>query len=109
ILGTRYTMDGPVYRERLNAAGIEAVIPEPDDFALVDRIIWDELVDGIFSEASRAQYNRVIARLADRGCDAGALVCTAIPRLVRADDCPLPTLDSTRLLARAAVMHAIRG
>jgi aspartate racemase len=109
ILGTRYTMSGPVYREALGAVGIEAVTPEPDDFAVVDRVIWSELVDGIVSEASRAEYNRVISRLAARGCDAVALVCTEIPLLVRADDCPLPALDSTRLLAKAALAHAIRG
>ena len=108
ILGTRYTMSGPVYPEALGAVGIDPVIPEPEDFALVDRVIWTELVDGIFTEASRAAYNGVIARLGDRGCDAVALVCTEIPLLVRADGCPLPVLDSTRLLARAALEHALR-
>ena len=107
VLGTRFTMGGPVYPEALGERGIEAVIPEGDDFKLVDRVIWDELVNGVFSEASRLAYNRVIARLKERGCDAAALVCTEIPLLVRADDCPLPTLDSTRLLARAALLHAM--
>jgi aspartate racemase len=107
VLGTRYTMSGPVYRDALGALGIEVRVPEPPDFEAVDRIIWSELVDGIFEESSRRTYNQVIARLADRGCDAVALACTEIPLLVRADDCPLPTLDSTRLLARAAVVAAL--
>jgi aspartate racemase len=107
ILGTRYTMGGPVYVKALGALGMEAVVPEAADFERVDRIIFDELVNGVFSDASRAFYNDVIARLAARGCDAAALVCTEIPLLVREDEAPLPTLDSTRLLARAALRKAL--
>lgn len=109
VLGTRFTMGGgaPVYRPALAAAGIEAVVPEAADFETVDRIIFDELVDGVFTDESREAYNRVIARLADRGCDAVALACTEIPLLVRPEESPLPTLDSTRLLARAALSEAL--
>jgi aspartate racemase len=108
ILGTRFTMAGPVYSESLGAFGIDAVVPEAADFETVDRIIFEELVDGVFTDASRQAYNRVIARLGERGCDAVALACTEIPLLVRADESPLPTLDSTRLLARAAVIEALK-
>jgi aspartate racemase len=108
VLGTRYTMAGPVYSDSLGRLGIEAVVPEAADFETVDRTIWAELVDGVFSDASRQAYNRVIARLGERGCDAVALACTEIPLLVRPDESPLPTLDSTRLLARAAVVEALR-
>jgi aspartate racemase len=108
VLGTRYTMAGPVYSDSLGRLGIETVVPEAADFETVDRIIWAELVDGIFSDASRQAYNRVIARLGERGCDAVALACTEIPLLVRPDESPLPTLDSTRLIARAAVVEALR-
>ena len=107
ILGTRYTMAGPVYREALGELGIEAVAPEAGDFETIDRVIWDELVDGVFSEASRQAYNAVITRLGERGCDAVALACTEIPLLVRPDESPLPTLDSTRLLAAAALRRAL--
>jgi aspartate racemase len=107
ILGTRFTMAGPVYSESLGALGVDTVVPEAADFETVDRIIFTELVDGVFTDASRQAYNRVIARLAARGCDAVALACTEIPLLVRTDESPLPTLDSTRLLARAAVMEAL--
>jgi aspartate racemase len=108
VLGTRYTMAGPVYSKFLGALGIDAVVPDAADFETVDRIIFAELVDGIFTDASRQAYNRVIARLAERGCDAVALACTEIRLLVRAEESPLPTLDSTRLLARAAVMEALK-
>ena len=108
VLGTRYTMAGPVYSEWLGRIGIETVVPEAADAKTVDRIIFAELVDGVFTDESRQVYNRVIARLAERGCDAVALACTEIPLLVRTDESPLPTLDSTRLLARAAVMEALR-
>lgn len=108
ILGTRYTMGGPVYGAALGRLGIEAVVPEAGDFEMVDRVIFAELVDGVFTDASRAAYYDAIARLRDRGCDAVALACTEIPLLVRPEESPLPTLDSTRLLARAALMEALR-
>jgi aspartate racemase len=107
VLGTRYTMDGPVYPAALAARGIAAEVPGPDDRALLDKIIFDELVNGVFTAGSRAEYVRVIRQLAGRGCDAVALVCTEIPLLVTPEDSPLPTLDSTRLLARAAFGVAV--
>jgi aspartate racemase len=107
VLGTRFTMNGPVYRESLSSLGIETMVPEADDFETVDRIIFSELVDGIFTDASRLAYNAVIARLQKRGCDAVALACTEIPLLVRPEESPLPTLDSTRLLAAAALREAL--
>lgn len=107
VLGTRYTMSGPVYSDALGELGIETVVPEAADFEMVDRVIFAELVDGVFGDASRREYYRVIAGLRERGCDAVAIACTEIPLLVRPDESPLPTLDSTRLLARAAVREAI--
>lgn len=102
VLGTRYLMDGPVYRRALSARGIAAEVPEPADRELVNKIIFDELVNGVFDDGSRREYVRIISSLAERGCDAVALVCTEIPLLITAEDSPLPVLDSTRLLARAA-------
>ncbi|GAA2161622.1 aspartate/glutamate racemase family protein [Actinomadura napierensis] len=102
VLGTRYTMDGPVYPRELAAHGIEAVVPDAADRARVHEIIFAELVNGVVTEESRREYVRIIERLAGRGCDAVALVCTEIPLLVTPEVSPLPTLDSTRLLARAA-------
>ncbi|MBB4934869.1 aspartate racemase [Lipingzhangella halophila] len=103
VLGTRYTMDGPIYPRALAARGISAEVPEAEDRDLVNGIIFTELVNGTFTEESRRACAGVIERLAARGCDAVALVCTEIPPLVTPEVSPLPTLDSTRLLARVAL------
>ena len=109
ILGTRYTMEGPVYPEKLGARGLEHRAPRPAEIERLNRIIFDELVNGRFTEESLAAFQAVIRRLGrDEGCDAVVLGCTEIPLLVPPELSPLPTLDSTRLLARAAVDHAIR-
>jgi aspartate racemase len=102
VLGTRYLMDGPLYPRALASLGIAAELPEASDRDLVHRIIFEELVNGVFSARARGEFVRIIGRLAGRGCDAVALVCTEIPLLVTPEVSPLPTLDSTRLLARAA-------
>ncbi len=107
VLGTRFTMEGPIYRQALGELGIEAVVPAADDAATVDRIIFDELVDGVFTNDSREAYHDVIVRLAAQGCDAVALACTEIPLLVRPEDSPLPVLDSTHILATAALREAM--
>ncbi|WP_129790640.1 aspartate/glutamate racemase family protein [Sphingosinicella sp. CPCC 101087] len=107
ILGTDWTMSGPVYPGALGRRGVAWEIPEAAERATIHAIIFDELCLGIFTDESRAAYVRIIEKLAARGCDAVALVCTEIPLLVAPEDSPLPTLDSTRLLARAAVEVAI--
>jgi aspartate racemase len=109
ITGTKYLMTGPVYPKKLGACGISFEIPEKDDREKIDGIIFSELVNGIYTEESRLTLNAVMEKLKERGCDAVVLGCTEIPLLVHPDDCPLPTLDSTRLLARAALKEAIRG
>jgi aspartate racemase len=81
--------------------------PTLTDQKMIDDVIFHELVHGVFLERSRLAYNEVIARLKQTGCDCVILGCTEIPLLVDPEDCPLPTLDSTRLLAKAAVLHAI--
>ncbi|MBW2606409.1 MAG: aspartate/glutamate racemase family protein, partial [Deltaproteobacteria bacterium] len=78
-----------------------------NDREQIDKIIFNELVNSIFTEKSRLYFNEVIQKLKKRGCDAAILGCTEIPLIVNPDDCPLPTLDSTRLLARAALRIAI--
>ena len=101
------TMEGPIYPRVLAARGIGAETPGRDDRLMLNTIIFDELVNGQFTPASRGEYVRVIEDLAARGCDAVALVCTEIPLLVTPSDSPLPILDSTRLLARAAFEVAV--
>jgi amino-acid racemase len=107
VLGTGFTMDGPLYPEAFAARGLAAELPDAGDRETVHRIIFDELVHGVFTDESREQYVRIIRRLAECGCDAVALVCTEIPLLVTPDASPLPTLDSTHLLARAALDVAV--
>jgi aspartate racemase len=107
ILGTKYLTDSDVYPEALKEFKIEREIPDEEDREKINDIIFKELVNGIFSEASRLYFNEVTEKLKARGCDAVVLGCTEIPLIVRPDDCPLPTLDSTRLLARAALKRAL--
>ena len=107
VVGTRYLMDGPVYPTAFAGRGIAADVPDAGERYIINRIIFDELVNGVFTASSLQEYVRIIERLAARGCDAVALVCTEIPLLVTPDASPLPTLDSTRLLARAAFDVAV--
>ena len=107
ILGTRYLMEGPVYPEALKPHGVSTRIPAQEDRERINSITFGELVRGVFPEASRLYLNGVIQKLEDEGCDAVVLGCTELPLIVRPDDAPLPTLDSTRLLARAALFEAI--
>lgn len=108
ILGTRYLMEGPVYPEVLDRRNIAYRIPEPDEREKIHTIIFKELVKGIFLDSSREVFHRIMMRMRDEeGCDAAVLGCTEIPLLVREEYAPLPVLDSTRLLARAALRAAL--
>ena len=109
VLGTKYLMEGPVYREALKTAGIEFRVPSAEQRLRINQVIFDELVNGQFLPRSLAYYVEVIRAMKDEGCDAVVLGCTEIPLLVTPEASPLPTLDSTRLLARAAVKKAVEG
>jgi aspartate racemase len=107
LLGTRWTMEGPAYPAAFARSQVELRTPGAADRALLNDIIFDELTQGQFTDASRAQFVRVIEALKREGCDAVALSCTEIPLLIAPDASPLPTLDSTRLLAQQAVAVAL--
>jgi len=107
ILGTKYFTESDVYPEALAGFKIQSEIPDQVDREKINEIIFKELVNGIFLETSRLYFNEVAEKLKSRGCDAVVLGCTEIPLIVRPDDAPLPTLDSTRLLARAALKKAL--
>ena len=107
ILGTKWTMTGPVYPGALGRRGIGWAVPDGTHGKIVDDIIFDELCLGVFTDESRAAYVRIIEKLEVDGCDAVALVCTEIPLLITEEVSPLPILDSTRLLAKAAVEVAL--
>ena len=107
LLGTRFTMEEAFYSDRLRSRGLTVLTPQADDRALVDRVIYTELVLGQVSEESRAAYVEIIGRLAARGARGVILGCTEIELLVRPTDVDLPTFPTTRLHAQAAVDFAL--
>src|SRR6266481_6265660 len=106
ILGTRFLMEGSVYPSKLASAGIDYRVPNLEQRTRINQIIYDELVYARFLPESRTYFENVIRDLGDNGCDAVALACTEIPLLISAGDSPLPILDSTHILALAALREA---
>lgn len=109
LTGTRWLVDSEVYPEKLAAHGLEWVRPDTAERAEIGRIIMDELVYGVFKPEGVAYFQKTIGGLKAQGCDAVVLGCTEIPLIVDDANSPLPTLDSTRLLARAALDRATQG
>lgn len=107
LMGTAWLVDSEVYPGRLAAHGIECVRPTDAQRDEIDRIIMDELVYGVFKPASVACFQDLIHAFKQQSCDAVVLGCTEIPLVIHDGNSPLPTLDSTRLLARAALERAI--
>jgi len=107
LTGTRWLVESEVYPERLGARGLAYLRPEPDERAEIDRIIMAELVCGVLRPEATTYLQRVIARLRGEGCDAVVLGCTELPLILDDASSPLPVLDSTRLLARAALRRAM--
>ncbi len=107
LLGTRWLVDSDVYPQQLAARGIEVVRPTADERDEVSRIIMDELVYSQFLPEGVAYHQRVIDRFKADGCDAVVLGCTEIPLIIEDGNSSLPTLDSTRLLARAELKRAV--
>lgn len=109
LTGTRWLVASEVYPEKLRACGLECVRPPDAERDEIGRLIMDELVYGIFRPETVAYFQRVIEGLKARGCDAVVLGCTEIPLIIHDGNSALPTLDSTRLLARAALRRAVGG
>ncbi|KPK87589.1 MAG: aspartate racemase [Bacteroides sp. SM23_62_1] len=107
VLGTKYLMTGPVYTEILKKYNIQHTIPDDLCRKQIDRIIFDELVYGVINPESRNFLVKLIGNFMAKGCDAVVLGCTEIPLIVLPDHSPLPVLDSTRILARAALREAV--
>jgi aspartate racemase len=107
LTGTRCLVESDVYPEKLTALGLEYMRPTAVEREKIDRLIMEELVYGVCSPAARVYFQGVIERMKHEGCDAVILGCTEIPLLVNDTNSPLPTLDSTRLLARAALTRAV--
>jgi aspartate racemase len=108
LTGTRYLVDSEVYPEKLVARGLEYVRPSKVEREEINRIIMEELVYGVFKPEAVTYFQRVIGRMKAEGCDAVVLGCTEIPLIMNDSNSPLTALDSTRLLARAALRRAVQ-
>jgi aspartate racemase len=108
LTGTQSLVDSDVYPRALGARGLECVKPDAEERRTIDRIIYDELVNGRFTSDAVTCFQRIIERMKGDGCDAVVLGCTEIPLIMNDANSPLPTLDSTRLLARAALRVATK-
>ena len=102
ILGTRFTMSGHIYPRAFGEFGINWLLPDSADRDIIDKIIFEELVNGIVTDHSRDAYRKIIDKLKTGGCDGVALVCTEIPLLINQETSSLTVLDSTRLISDAA-------
>ncbi|HZP99309.1 MAG TPA: amino acid racemase [Reyranella sp.] len=109
LTGTKWLVESEVYPDKLSARGLTYVRPSPAEREECNRIIMDELVCSTFAPKSVAYFQDVIGRLKQQGCDAVVLGCTEIPLIISDANSPLPTLDSTRLLARAALKRAVEA
>jgi aspartate racemase len=109
LTGTRWLVESAIYPEKLAARGLECVRPNAAEREEINRIIMDELVNGVVQHDAVTCLQRVINRMKGEGCDGVILGCTEIPLIINDSNSPLPTLDSTRLLARAALGRAMRG
>jgi aspartate racemase len=109
LTGTRWLVESDVYPDKLTARGLEYLRPSESEREEINRIIMEELVYGIFRPEGIAVFQRVIERMKGQGCDAVVLGCTEIPLIIDDSNSPLPTLDSTRLLARAALRRSVES
>jgi aspartate racemase len=107
VLGTKYTMQGPVYRGALSKLEIEMIVPDENDQQTINSIIFDEMVRGKITESSSKDITKAIQKLKNLGCDAVILGCTEIPLFIDSKNSPLPVVDSTRLLARKALEYSL--
>ena len=107
LTGTRWLVDSDVYPKKLAARSLDGLRPSDAERNDIDRIIMEELVYGQFKPEAVTYFQEVMRRMKQSGCDAVVLGCTEIPLIINDGNAPLPTLDSTRLLARAALRRAI--
>jgi len=108
LLGTRFVMEEPFYRERLRKRfGIKVLVPREDDMATVHQIIYDELCEGVVKDSSRQTCLDIISRLVTRGAEGIILGCTELPLLIQPGNVDVPLFNTTRLHAEAAVNLAL--
>jgi aspartate racemase len=109
ITGTRWLVGSEIYPEKFTARGLAWLRPSAEERDEINRLIMDELVYGTFTPAQVGYFQQVIGQMKEQGCDAVVLGCTEIPLILNDTNSPLPTLDSTRLLARAALRRAVQA
>ena len=108
LLGTKYTMTGPVYQRALEQRGLERIVPDEPVREQLNTAIFDELCQAIFNAETTQRFVDAIEDLKARGAECVILGCTEIPLIVTETNSPLPVIDSTRLLAKYAVDEAIK-
>jgi aspartate racemase len=108
ILGTKFLMEGKVYPEVLSHHDIKAVLPEREERERINKFIFKELVKGILENSTKEYFRSMVTELGN-SCDGVVMACTEIPLILRQEDVEVPLLDSTRLLAKAALDEALRG
>lgn len=108
LLGTRFTMEQPFFRDKLADKGIEVVIPGEEDRQVIHYTIFEELGRGILKPETKAFYIDVMNKLAGEGAEGIILGCTEIPLLISSADVPMPLFDTTQIHAKAAVEFALR-
>jgi len=107
LLGTHYVMEQEFYRGRLAERGVKTIVPGEEDRALVHKVIFDELAQGLVREPSRQAYREIIGRLVEQGAEGVILGCTEISMLLKPEDVEVPSFDTTSLHAAAAVEFAL--
>jgi aspartate racemase len=107
LLGTRFTMDKDFYPKKLRSFAIETIIPTDEECEFINSSIFNELGKNIFAEATKEKYLEIIQSLSERGAEGVIFGCTEIPMLIRPEDCPIPSFDTTLIHAKAAVEFAL--
>jgi len=109
LIGTKFAMNKPYYREGLAKYGIKVVVPDEDDQKEVGRVIFEELAYGVLKDESRQNYLAIMERLKKNGAQGVILGCTEIPLLIKQEHTKIPVFDTTIIHAEAAFQHAIKG
>ncbi len=109
LIGTKFAMNKPYYREGLAKYGVKVVIPDEEDQKEVGRVIFEELSYGILRDESRSSYLEIMERLKQEGAQGVILGCTEIPLLIKQSDTQIPVFDTTTIHAEAALQYAIKG
>ena len=108
LLGTKFTMEGKFYKERLEKKGIEVLIPDETDRQIIHDIIYNELILGILNPQSKEIYKNIIERMTDRGAEGVILGCTEIPLLIKDKDVSIEVFDTTEIHSKAAIEYALK-